>query len=216
MFSVAQRLDAIRGLDLSAGAAHASPTLQELREGGYLDINGVTYRVDRLFRYLDVKWSSFKKRKHDYWVIELALFNVLTGQKQYLEWEVDDEIEISETLREVRLAQITVGGRALTRHDLEAIADEEAGTVTVAGVNYDYSEDDTWAALFYREDDAEPLPVRMYEFVSGSGEGLTIEAWVDEDDKPEREAFISRSVPLSAVTTLQARPAPSASSGVAS
>lgn len=207
MSNVAQCLKAIRGLDLAAGQAPSSASIRDLQSGGYLDLNGVTYRVERLFRYLDVKWSSFNKRKTDYWVTELELFNVLTGEKKYLEWEVDDDLEICETLREVRLSQILVQGKPATRRHLEAIADEEAGAVSVDGTEYHYSEDETWAALFYREENAEPLPVRMYEFESRKGEGLTVEMWEEEEDKPEREAFLSRSVAAHAVVVLQAGPA---------
>lgn len=203
MSNVARCLEAIRGLDLASGQASSSAKISDLLAGGYLDLNGVTYRVERMFRYLDVKWSSFKKRKADYWVTELELFNVLTGEKKYLEWEVDDDLEISETIREVRLSQILVKGQPVSRRHLESIADEESGAVTVGGTEYHYSEDDTWAALFYREADADPLPVRMYEFESRKGEGLTIEMWEEEEDKPEREAFLSQSVSAHSVVVLQ-------------
>lgn len=207
MSNVARCLEAIRGLDLASARAPSSASISDLQAGGYLDLNGGTYRVERIFRYLDVKWSSFKKRKADYWVTELELFNVLTGEKKYLEWEVDDELEISETLSEVRLSQILAKGQPVTRRHLEAIAEEESGAVTVSGTEYHYSEDETWAALFYREADSEPLPVRMYEFESRKGEGLTVEMWEEEEDRPEREAFLSHSVSPHSVVVLQAGPA---------
>jgi hypothetical protein len=83
---------------------------------------------------------------------------------------------------------------------LESIADEERGTVLYSGVRYHYSEDDTWAGLFY-SGDSDALPVRFYEFESNKGLSLTIEAWVDDADV-EREAFLSRELNVKNITVL--------------
>ena len=83
---------------------------------------------------------------------------------------------------------------------LEYISDEEEGVVAYNGVDYHYSENQTWAALYY-SDSGEPQQVRFYEFYDNSENNLTIEVWVDDDDI-EREVFLSKKLPLSNINTL--------------
>ena len=201
MNNVQEKLAAIRGLsEITSGK-----DIRQVDQGGYLEIDSETFKVDVIYKYLDVKWSNFKKRKKNYWVTELQLLNLLTGEKSFLEWEVDDELEVSLTLDQVQLRNIKYNGSVITRHALEEIADEEHGTITLDGTKYHYSEDDTWAALFYRQGDDDPLEVRMYEFSSDNGTGLTIELWEDEDNKPEREAFTSKELNPKKITVLQTK-----------
>ncbi len=204
MLDIETRLKAIRGLTAPIGETTKPLSISDINAGGYLEIDGDTYLVKQLHRYLDVKWKSFGKRKKDYWVTELQLFNVLTGQNTFLEWEYDDELEICLTLSQVKLRDIFFNGNGITRKDIEAIAEQEQGTITCNGTHFHYSDDDTWAALFYRENTQEPEKVRMYEFASSNDQYLTIELWENEDDKPEREAFISREVSERSVKVLQA------------
>lgn len=204
MLDIETRLKAIRGLTAPSGETTQPLSISDINAGGYLEIDGDTYLVKQLHRYLDVKWKSFGKRKKDYWVTELQLFNVLTGQNTFLEWEYDDELEICLTLSQVKLRDILFNDNAITRKDIEAIAEQEQGSVTYNGAHFHYSDDDTWAALFYRDNTQEPEKVRMYEFASSNDQYLTIELWENEDDKPEREAFISREVSERSVKVLQA------------
>lgn len=203
MLDLDQRLKAIRGLTPSVANAAKPLSITEVKAGGYLDIEGNTYLVKQLHRYLDVKWNNFAKRKKDYWVTELQLFNLLSAEDTFLEWEYDDEVEISLTLSQVKLRDILFNGAAITRKNIEDIAEEEQGTVVCRGVKYHYSDDETWAALFYREDSQAAEKVRMYEFSSNNDQYLTIELWENEDDKPEREAFISKDLALNTLKVLQ-------------
>jgi hypothetical protein len=202
MLDIKARLQAIRGLDLSK-PAKGKLNLKNLTQGGYLDIKGETYQVVSVSRYLDVKWDNFKKRKDDYWVTELQLVHLVSGSHTFIEWEFDDELEISETLNEVKLRDIKFSGKPLTRGTLEAIAEEEEGTVSCDGKDYHYVEDDTWAALYYRLADSDGMPVRLYEFSADDDECLTVEAWHVEEDKPSREAFVSQGVKPQSVVVLQ-------------
>lgn len=203
MLDIKARLNAIRGLDLTNHADPSTLKLEAVNSGAYLDIGGETYQVSSVSRYLDVKWNNFKKRNSDYWVTELQLIHLVSGKSTFIEWEFDDELEIGETLAEVKLRDIEFNGKPLTRSALESIADEEAGSVICQGKTYHYVEDDTWAALYYRSEESAPLPVRMYEFASDDDRYLTVEAWEQEDDKPSREAFLSRSVKENSVVVLQ-------------
>ena len=201
--NLATQFQTVRNLSSDASQRQCKQDIRQVKKGGYLEIKGDTYLVSESFRYLEVKWNSFKKKKNEYWVTELQLLNVLTGEKTFIEWEFDDELEISQTVSEVQLKDLTENGKPLTRNILDDIAEEETGIIKYKGKSFHYIEDDTWAALFYRNTTDEPLQVRMYEFKSDDGTGLTLELWEEEDSKPEREAFISRELAASAITVLQ-------------
>ena len=206
MMTVQQRLAAIRGLNPAPLAERASFDIRNLKKGGYVDWDGQTWRVQNVYLYLDVKWKDFSKRKKDYWVTELELLSLNTAKVRFVEWEYDDELEVSQTDSTVPLRDIQYNGRAIKHRDLEDIAEEEEGDVVVAGTTYAYVEDDTWAGLFMKAGGSkEGTPMRAYEFASRKGTYLTIETWhEDDDDRPEREAFISHGVKANLFEVLQA------------
>lgn len=208
MAGISQRFAAVRGLSPLPASEALKLDIRDVEKGGYVEIKGATFQVVDVFKYLEVKWSNFKKKKSDYWVYELQLFNVKTGGTCFVEWEVDDELEVCETITEVKLLDIKHNGSPVTTRALAEIAEAEYGEVVCNGTTYHYSEDDTWAALFYRDEEEEPLKVKMYEFHSDGGEFLTVEAWDDEDSKPEREAFTSREIASNSVKVIQCQPTP--------
>lgn len=187
------KLAMIRGLDVPPPEAQGDEPLQMAKKGSYLQSGDEVYFVAEIGRYLDVKWRDFSRRKNEYWVTELTLIHVLTGESHCIEWEYDDSLEVCKTLRELKLRDIEFEGGSLTQSRLEYIVDEEEGEVVVAGKVFAYSEDETWAALYHREG-AEEIPVRMCEFEASDGTCLTVELWEEEGDRPSREAFLSRSV----------------------
>lgn len=193
-----KQLEAIRGL--SADAFKNDTDIEACQVGSNMIFNNQVYRIDKINKYLDVKWANFGKRKKDYWVYELTLFCLNDASIKLIEWEIDDELEISETISSVKYNMIQYNNSKVTKSVLEFISDEEEGTVSLNGKHYHYSETDTWAGLYYA-DSKEPIPVRFYEFVSDSGEYLTIEVWED-DGEIEREAFLSKSIDLSNLTIL--------------
>lgn len=202
---IQQRLNAIRGLQPLDEVQCSALDIKAVKQGGYFDLNGETYRVETLSQYLDVKWKNFKKRSEDYWVTELKLFSLNTGKTVYLEWEEDDELEISQTNQEIKLRDIRFDGKPITHDAIAFIEDEEYGEVQVNGKTYHYSDDDTWAGLFYGDSDKEEgVPVRFYEFESDDGDYLTIELWQQSaKERPEREAFLSHSVNHRSINILQ-------------
>jgi hypothetical protein len=190
----------IRGL--SAEAFQNNKKIQDCKIGSFLELNSLTYKIDKLNKYLDVKWSSFARRKKEYWVYELTLSCLENASTKFIEWEVDDELEVFETIEELKIRDVRYNDGTLTKSMLEYISDEEEGTVVYKGVKYYYSDDDTWAALFFDCDvDDDGGQVRFYEFESDDGVSLTIESWVDEE-KTEREAFLSKKVTLSKINIL--------------
>ena len=205
MNSVRERLQAIRGLNPLPVKDRKKLDITHLKKGGYLDFEDQTWQVNNLFFYLDVKWNNFARRKKDYWITELELFSLNTGKTIYLEWEIDDVLEISKTSALLKMREIKFENKPLSRADLEYIADEEAGEVVVDGVPFYYSEDDTWAGLFLKtRDSKDGVAVRCYEFESDDEQCLTIEAWHEQDeDRPDREAFLSLEVNSHSISVLQ-------------
>jgi hypothetical protein len=93
------------------------------------------------------------------------------------------------------------------------LIEREQGDLTIGRKAFEYSDNESWAALFFRDyvqddpalDLKEGLPMHILECESGS-ESLTIEMWydsVDDTEKPEREAFTSRLVSSREIEILQ-------------
>jgi len=202
---IQQRLEAIRGLTPLDEKQCATLDIKSIKQGGYFELNDETYRVESLSQYLDVKWKNFKKRSQDYWITELKLFSLNSGKTVYLEWEEDDELEICQTDKEIKLRDIHFDGKPITHNAIAFIEDEEYGEVQINGKTYHYSDDDTWAGLFYADSKKEEgIPVRCYEFESDAGDYLTIEMWQQSaKERPEREAFLSHSVNSRSINILQ-------------
>lgn len=210
MINVQERLTAIRGLNPAPVTKRKSFDIRNLKKGGYVDWNDQTWLVQNVYLYLDVKWKDFSKRKKDYWVTELELYSLNTGKVGFVEWEYDDELEVSQTDSIVQLRDIQYDGRSIKHRDLEEIAEEEEGEVIVDGTSYFYVEDDTWAGLFMKAGGSKEdvskngTPMRAYEFASQKDTYLTIETWHEEDDeKPEREAFVSHEIKSNLFDVLQ-------------
>jgi translation elongation factor P/translation initiation factor 5A len=211
MIDVSQRLAAIRGLTPLPESAQKKLDITALKKGGYVDFDDQTWKVTNIYRYLDVKWKDFKPRKQDYWVTEYELFSLNTGNSIFIEWEIDDELEIYRTDSAIKLRDISFNNATLKQGDLVYIADEEEGVIKHNGIAYHYNDDDSWAARFFKDDidlkslDKEAgLPVKIYEFESNNNVSLSIEAWHEEDDaRPEREAFTSSKVAAKAFHVLQ-------------
>lgn len=201
--SIEKRLEAIRGLNPHAIKESKKLSITEIEHGGYLEFNNQTWKVVGLSRYLDVKWSDFSRRKSDYWVTELEIYSLNNGKNIYLEWEQDDSLELSQTLSLVKIRDIQYQGRSLRNSDIEDISEEE-GTVVHNGISYHYEEDETWAGLYFKSrSDTDGLPMRAYEFESDDERCLTIELWLEDGDRPDREAFISQSVKPNEINVIQ-------------
>lgn len=205
MSNYAARLAAIRELNPLPNDKQKSLDITAIKKGGFLELDNQTWQVANVFQYLDVKWGNFKRRKSDYWMTELELFSLNTGETRYLEWEFDDELEICQSDALVKMRDIQFNGKTLSRADLEYIADEEEGEVSYKGQRYAYSEADSWAGLFMKSrDDKNGTPMRTYEFEADNEKCLSIETWhEDDDDRPEREAFLSHQINANQISILQ-------------
>lgn len=199
--NIKKRLGAIRGLNPMPEAERHKFGIADLKIGGYFSFRGQNWKVVSISRYLDVKWENFGRRKKEDWTTELTFLSLSTGELGFIEYSKDDFFEIFFTEKEVKLRELGIG-----RSELEAIADEEEGYVFLGGMRFHYSEDETWAALYFREGESVGIPVRFYEFEGDDGTCLTVELWHDDmtgDAHPEREAFISGEIDPSELAILQ-------------
>jgi hypothetical protein len=80
-----QRFEAIRGLSMHTVGDRPKVDITAVKQGGYIEFGGDTFQVLKLNRYLEVKWEDFSKLKKDYWVTELLLLNLLTGESATIE-----------------------------------------------------------------------------------------------------------------------------------
>ncbi len=208
MDDLKQQLQAIRSLEVLPMEESQKLDITSVKKGGFIELNNDTWQITNYYSYLDVKWKDFSQRKKDYWVIELELYSLTKGTKTFVEWEIDDELEICLTDALIKLRDIQYDGKSLTRKDIAYIEDEEEGEIKYKGAKYFYSDDDTWAGLFFKNaNDAKnktnSIPLRMYEFESDDGQYLSIESWHENEDKAEREAFVSHSIKSTDIRVLQ-------------
>lgn len=205
MIDVTKRIDAIRTLNILPDDEIKALSIKDAVAGSFVEFGNETFKVLSVSHYLEVKWKNFKRKKQDYLITELELFSLEKGEKSFLEWEEDDELEISHTRITPKLRELTSDGRKLTIQMLEDIAEEEEGQVSYQGKVFDYSEDDSWAGLFSRSKEFDQgIPMRAYEFESAKDECLTIETWHEEsDERPDRDAFISYPIKPRSLRVLQ-------------
>ena len=171
---------------LSSPAGGSEPSVQNLGPGGVATIRGTDYVVEAKHRYQDpdgYKWFELK---------------LVDGENnvQWLEWEVDDELELSlwEKLDFERLG--------LSAAELKRFDDDEAGEFTYEGVTYHYEESDE--ARFFEDCVGEPKPLYYWDFEERGGDRLaSVERW-----GRRFEAAVGRQLrPFDEVQVLRAGPA---------
>lgn len=152
--------------------------LDKLVPGDALRIEGKPYLVMERHRYREHyegrSWTWHELRLHD----------IRAAATVGLDLEEDDELEAWLQTQQLRLDDLGIEPRALERFD-----DEEAGSITVGGLRFRYS--DSGEARYYRDEGSEADPFRYWEFESPSGrESIAVEAW----DGARYEAFRMRKI----------------------
>jgi hypothetical protein len=149
--------------------------------GDYVRLSGELYRVETVSEYRE-KASSW---------YELELFGLTSGTTTHLEWEKDDEVEVTVNGPELSLAEIGV-----TADQVEAMSEEERGSISYDGRTYHY--DDDYGAVYQRggstDDDSEEK-VYFYDFETRDERYcLAIEEWGDANSGYEYAAFVGEYV----------------------
>ena len=169
-------LEKIRSIDsvISPSERHKY-SIKDAKVGTVLKIEDEYWLVEDIAKYIETT-EDFKKDK-DWIVTELKLLSLRDGRIVYLEYEEDDEIEVTITDQELKFKDLSDDlGEAIDEDDLDEIADQE-DSIFFKGEEYAY--DDDWAAR-YEPSKGKEYNVYFYDFEAGEY-GITIEEWQDDD-----------------------------------
>jgi hypothetical protein len=180
---------ALRRIDRQFDALRAMPApipareryrygVEDARAGSCLRLRGELCQVLSL--------SEYREKSGSWW--ELECFGLESGETLWVEWERDDEVEISVSGPALSLQQIGVSAG-----QVEEMSDEEEGRISFGGRTYHY--DDDYGATYFRDPSSAGEPVYFYDFETRDGRhGLTVEEWGDASQGYEYEAFASESM----------------------
>lgn len=163
-------------------------TIEDVANGGYIKLDGLTYRVQGLHFYQEGKGN-----RASVWY-ELELFCLQTGEVTYLEWEKDDKVEASMSLKTLSWRDLRDdGGEHVDEDDLEEIVEEE-DCLVYEKTKFEY--DDDCEATFHRNGDKKNgEPVWIVDFEAKDGTVLTVEEWGDESSGDwEYDISLSRQI----------------------
>ncbi len=197
--SFQERFTAIRTLsknDLVPDSEKSSLTLKNAGKNSFFEYQKKTYMVKDLCRYEETS-DDFKKKK-GYFITELTCLCLETGETVHVEWEFDDELEVSMTLDRFTFKNLKDDeGGPIDEDDLDEIADTR-DVVVVNGETFFYEDD--WASLYQRGGKEEK--VYMYEFENEAGTlFLTIEEW-SGDGREEYQIYTSSPVDPKHITLI--------------
>jgi hypothetical protein len=188
-FAEIRRIDPARILNPQKRANYS---IKDAGAGGILRFNGKTFRVASTSVYQETD-DHFRRQKPDR-VTELTLFCLESGETHYIEWEIDDQLEVCFTTREISAKELVYDDKTpVDFDDIDEMADEEE-TLVFGGTAYEY--DDDWSAKWSAAGGRSAC-VFMADFGNERSGWITIEAWSDDGDENgdwEYQAF--QSVPI--------------------
>jgi hypothetical protein len=176
-------------------------TLDKVGEGGVLRIAGEVFVVQKTATYAETNEKGTKER--GFVSTELVLFSLKTGETRYLEWSLDDHLDISFTERKLSKVELNShlrddeGASFDVDEDIDECADNE-WSLRFNGKEYPY--DDDWTCRFSSSDGRQHV-AHLYEFGSDEVGWLTIEAWQDGKGW-EYEGYLSHSIPSNAIEVI--------------
>ncbi len=179
---------------------HAT-TIDKVGVGGVIRLGGEVFVVQKTATYVEIDEKTDKDG--DYTVTELVLLSLKTGETRYLEWSIDDEIEISFTERKLSTAELNrelrddEGNAFDVDEDIDECANNGWG-IRLNGRTYHYDDD---YSVRYAASDGRSGKVTMYEFGDDSVGWLTIEAWKGNSGW-EYEGYLSKTISNNAIEVL--------------
>ena len=199
--SLARQFDSIRHLspeNLILKKDRWNHTIKDIKQSGFLCYDGRTYLVKEVGSYQEFDEKYIKGSGRPWF--ELKLFCIDTGAIVNLEWEEDDEIEVSMTLRELRFSDLRDDeGKSIDEDDLDQTAEDKEG-IFFDGKEFEYKDD--YPAKYYRNGVMEGGDkVYMYEFESLDGTCLTIEEW-QSGGKEEYKIYLSSQIDVNNIEIL--------------
>jgi hypothetical protein len=178
--------------------------IRTLDDGSVFRMEDHTYLVLETGIYNETD-DSFQKTL-DWTGTELKLVCLETGTNHNLEWEEDDEIEVTLTLEEVNFSELKYDDGepiALDSDDLDEIV-EKNWEIMLDNKAFYYEDD--YAARYTRNVTGKTENVYFYEFVSKDKNQLTIEVWIQQKGKEDFQAFLSRDIPPDDIEVISAPP----------
>ncbi len=166
--------------------------IKDLGQGGVYRLADRTYLVLDIGTYTET--DETYQQTLDWTGHELKVVCLDTGTTHNLEWEEDDAVEVSQTLAEIKFAELKYDdGKpiAADSDDLDEIV-EENWEVVYGGKPF-YCADD-YAARWVMNKGEKSENVYFYEFESEGGDQLTIEVWIRQDKKEEFQVFLSKEI----------------------
>lgn len=208
MTAFRSRIDRIRRIDsdraLPVRERHRY-TIKDLNKGGVVQLGDRLYLVEDVSSYTDTD-ENF--RATDSGWSELKLVDLASGEVVWLEWEEDDEILISRTIRALSFSELSDDcGDSIDEDDLDDLADSGESILATAsdiGTARTFVYFDDYAALYNRGVSGRETrgdKVYFYEFTSGDLT-ITIEEWLDGKNSYSYELFLSRSVAAGELTII--------------
>ncbi|MCD4719654.1 MAG: DUF4178 domain-containing protein [Desulfobacula sp.] len=197
--SFQERLNAIRTLEkdeLVSAQEKARLSIKNASIHSFFDYLGNTYFIKSLNKYEETS-DDFKNKK-GYFITELTCLCLETGQTTNFEWEFDDELEVSMTLKRLSFRNLKDdAGKPIDEDDLDQIADDK-DVIVINDEKFWYEDD--WACLYYRRDKEEK--VYMYEFENENHtKFLTIEEW-SGSGKDEYQIYTSTPVDPNSISII--------------
>ena len=182
----AEQRAALRQLDRQFDAIRAMPdpipareryrhTIEDVVVGAYLRVGREIHRIEsaNLYREKGSQWT------------ELELLGLESGETVWVEWEKDDEVEVSVSGRELSLSDLGVSS-----DQVEEMSEAESGRISFEGKSFHY--DDDYGAQFHRDGGDASEPVYFYDFETPDERFcLSVEEWGSAADGYEYVAFVS-------------------------
>ena len=175
-------------------------TIKDVTLGGFIRFQGKTYLVTEMGTYSETD-DSYKRKTGDVWT-ELKLFCLETGEHVNIEWNEDDELELSATTDFLKFSRLRDDENGeVDEDDLDALVDEE-DSLFLDGQEFEYEDD--YASVYLRGGGPKEEPVYIYDFVSLDGTELTIEEWVIDPGKKkfEYQVFLSKQIDPNSIEIL--------------
>ena len=190
--SFSQRFDAIRQLSVEVLVPEEDRwklSIKDLIVGGFLRFEDKTWIVKRAGNYFEFSEDFNQKKKYNW--TELRLFCIETGETKNIEWEIDDDIEITITINEIDFQDLRDDeGGEIDEDDLDEMSEKEW---SIFFQDKEFRYDDDYAAKYYRDfgnEDGEK--VYMYDFKSDDNRIITIEEWGSGSGDESYEIYVSR------------------------
>lgn len=184
-----ERLRTLKANRLVPQNRRYSFSIKDVKAGGFLKFEGMTYKVESISVYRETDEDFVKEL--DYVFYELKLFCLETGEIFNMEWEEDDEVEASLTIKKLRFTDLSDdAGESIDEDDLDQISEDE-DSVFFNGTEFYY--DDDYACFYYRDGGDKKDKVYFYEFVADDETSVCIEEWIS-NNKESYEIYYSRKI----------------------